>query len=160
MRFSVRAFTFEISSVNCLITPVTAIKSQKYEDDEKFARFCFSVMPVPVFCEQLQAADLIQIYREALEEDAQYGSARAAYIAAQERLPQGRAGLLPDLRVTGTAQNQYIDTSGAPTREIKNRGFTVALTQPIIRFENFIIYQQSKTKWLRLMHNLSLLLRI
>ncbi|MCE7916653.1 MAG: channel protein TolC [Nitrosomonas sp. PRO5] len=108
--------------------------------------FAFLLCLCLYFCEQLQAADLIQIYREALEEDAQYGSARAAYIAAQERLPQGRAGLLPDLRVTGTAQNQYIDTNGAPTREIKNRGFTVALTQPIIRFENFIIYQQSKNE--------------
>lgn len=92
------------------------------------------------FCEQAQTADLIQIYREALEEDTQYGSARAAYEAAQERLPQGRAGLLPDIRLTGTAQNQYIDTGTGPTREIKNRGVTVALTQPIIRFENFIIY--------------------
>lgn len=98
------------------------------------------------FCEQAQTADLIQIYREALEEDTQYGSARAAYEAAQERLPQGRAGLLPDIRLTGTAQNQYIDTGTGPTREIKNRGVTVALTQPIIRFENFIIYQQSKNE--------------
>jgi len=98
------------------------------------------------FCEQAQTADLMQIYREALEEDTQYGSARAAYVAAQERLPQGRAGLLPDIRLTGTAQNQYIDTGMGPTREIKNRGFAVALTQPIIRFENFIIYQQSKNE--------------
>lgn len=98
------------------------------------------------FCEQAQTADLIQIYREALEEDTQYGSARAAYEAAQERLPQGRAGLLPNIRLTGTAQNQYIDTGTGPTREIKNRGVTVALTQPIIRFENFIIYQQSKNE--------------
>ena len=98
------------------------------------------------FCEQAQTADLMQIYREALEEDTQYGSARAAYEAAQERLPQGRAGLLPDIRLTGTAQNQYIDTGTGPTREIKNRGVTVALTQPIIRFENFIIYQQSKNE--------------
>ncbi len=98
------------------------------------------------FCGQLQSADLIQIYREALEEDAQYGAARAAYVAAQERLPQGRAGLLPDIRLTGTAQNQYVDTGLGPTREIKNRGYTVALTQPIIRFENFIIYQQSKNE--------------
>jgi len=97
-------------------------------------------------CGQLQSADLIQIYREALEEDAQYGAARAAYVAAQERLPQGRAGLLPDIRLTGVAQNQYVDTGQGPTREIKNRGYTVALTQPIIRFENFIIYQQSKNE--------------
>lgn len=97
-------------------------------------------------CVQLEAADLMQIYREALEEDAQYGAARAAYVAAQERMPQGRAGLLPDIRLTGVGQNQYIETSGLPSREIKNRGITATLTQPLIRFENFIIYQQSKNE--------------
>jgi len=97
-------------------------------------------------CVSLQAADLMQIYREALTEDAQYGAARAAYMAAQERLPQGRAGLLPDIRLTGIGQNQYIETKGFPSREIKNRGITATLTQPLIHFENFIIYQQSKNE--------------
>lgn len=97
-------------------------------------------------CIPLQAADLMQIYREALAEDAQYGAARAAYVAAQERLPQGRAGLLPDIRLTGIGQNQYIEVDGLPNREIKNRGITATLTQPLIHFENFIIYQQSKNE--------------
>lgn len=97
-------------------------------------------------CASLQAADLMQIYREALTEDTQYGAARAAYVAAQERLPQGRAGLLPDIRLTGIGQNQYIEAKGFPSREIKNRGITATLTQPLIHFENFIIYQQSKNE--------------
>ncbi len=98
------------------------------------------------FCTRVQAADLMQIYREALEQDAQYGAARAAYVAAQERLPQGRAGLLPDIRMTGIGQNQYIDTGTGPERLIQNRGITVVATQPIIRIENFIIYEQSKNE--------------
>jgi outer membrane protein len=97
-------------------------------------------------CAQTHAADLIQIYREALAEDRQYGAARAAYVAAQERLPQGRAGLLPDIRLAGIGQNQYLETQGFPDRTIENRGMTATLTQPIIRFENFIIYQQSKNE--------------
>lgn len=112
---------------------------------KNFRGFTFLLCLSLYFGGQAQATDLMQIYREALEEDAQYGSARATYVAAQERLPQGRAGLLPDVRLTGTAQNQYIDTTG-PTREIKNRGFAVTLTQPVIRFENFMIYQQSKNE--------------
>lgn len=94
----------------------------------------------------LQAANLMDIYREALEQDAQYGSERAAYLAAQERLPQGRAGLLPNVNFTGTAQNQYIDTNLGPENLIKNRGIVIAATQPLIRIENFIIYQQSKNE--------------
>lgn len=94
----------------------------------------------------LQAANLFEIYREALEHDAQYASARAAYIAAQEKLPQGRAGLLPTINATGTAQNQYIDTNLGSEVLIKNRGVVVAATQPLIRIENFIIYEQSKNE--------------
>ncbi|MCW5598447.1 MAG: TolC family outer membrane protein [Nitrosomonas sp.] len=92
----------------------------------------------------LQAASLIDIYREALEHDAQYGAERAAYIAAQEKLPQGRAGLLPSINATGTGQNQYIDTNLGPEVLIKNRGVVISATQPLIRIENFIIYEQSK----------------
>ncbi|SDG93183.1 outer membrane protein [Nitrosomonas sp. Nm132] len=94
----------------------------------------------------LQAASLMDIYHEALEQDAKYGSERAAYIAAQEKLPQGRAGLLPNINFTGTGQNQYIDTNLGPERVIKNRGMVIAATQPLIRFENFIIYEQSKNQ--------------
>lgn len=94
----------------------------------------------------LQAGSLMDIYREALEYDAQYGAERAAYIAAQEKLPQGRAGLLPNINFTGTAQNQYIDTNLGPENLIKNRGIVIAATQPLIRIENFIIYEQSKNE--------------
>lgn len=94
----------------------------------------------------LYATSLIEIYREALEHDAQYGSARATYIAAQEKLPQGRAGLLPTINATGTAQNQYIDTNLGSEVLIKNRGLVIAATQPLFRIENFIIYEQSKNE--------------
>jgi outer membrane protein len=93
-----------------------------------------------------QAASLMNIYREALEQDAQYGAERAAYIAAQEKLPQGRAGLLPNINFTGTGQNQYIDTNFGPERLVKNRGIVLAATQPLFRIENFIIYEQSKNQ--------------
>ncbi|HEY1151914.1 MAG TPA: TolC family protein, partial [Pseudoduganella sp.] len=49
-----------------------------------------------------QAADLIQVYKQALANDATYASARAALAAGQERTTQGRAGLLPTISATGT----------------------------------------------------------
>ncbi|HEV8645907.1 MAG TPA: type I secretion protein TolC, partial [Burkholderiales bacterium] len=42
-------------------------------------------------------ADLLAVYREASLQDAVYAAAKAQYIAAQERLPQGRALLLPNV---------------------------------------------------------------
>ena len=52
----------------------------------------------------LNAADLMDIYREALDQDAQYAAARAEHKAAQEKIPQGRAGLLPVLTLSGVRQ--------------------------------------------------------
>ncbi|MBZ0126636.1 MAG: channel protein TolC, partial [Rhodocyclaceae bacterium] len=52
--------------------------------------FSLALAGAPAF-----GADLLQVYRDAIEYDAQFASARAAHDAGQEKLPQGRAGLLP-----------------------------------------------------------------
>ncbi len=103
----------------------------------------------------LHAAGLLEIYREALEQDAQYSAARAAHLAAQEKLPQGRAGLLPTVTLAGVRRRQYIDIEGVgaagaafgvrPTEVvIDNQSLTITAVQPIYRKENFVIYEQSK----------------
>src|ERR1700739_4058678 len=48
-----------------------------------------------------QAADLIQVYQQALANDATYASARAALEAGRERITQGRSGLLPSIQASG-----------------------------------------------------------
>ncbi|SOD42667.1 TolC family outer membrane protein [Nitrosovibrio sp. Nv4] len=104
----------------------------------------------------LHAADLMEIYREALEQDAVYSAARYANQAAQEKLPQGRAGLLPTVTLAGVRRRQYIDierVGGLPLGGIAvrpseviidNQSLTITATQPIYRKENFAIYEQSK----------------
>ncbi|HJT52197.1 MAG TPA: TolC family outer membrane protein [Nitrosospira sp.] len=107
----------------------------------------------------LHAADLMEIYHEALEQDPQYSSARFAHQAAQEKLPQGRAGLLPTVTLAGVRRRQWIDiesVSGLPFGTgagvavrpsevtIDNQSLTITATQPIYRKENFTIYEQSK----------------
>jgi outer membrane protein len=103
------------------------------------------------------ASDLMEIYREALEQDALYSSARHAHEAAQEKLPQGRAGLLPTVTLGFVRRRQFIDienpnqlgiTVGAVIRPssvvIDNQSLTLTATQPIFRKENFAVYEQSK----------------
>ncbi len=92
------------------------------------------------------ASNLMDIYHEALEKDAQYQSARAAYQAAQEKITQGRAGFLPNINLSFTRQVQEVDTTLGPAVTIQNRGLVLSATQPIVRFENFIIYAQAKTQ--------------
>jgi outer membrane protein len=103
------------------------------------------------------ASDLMEIYREALEQDALYSSARHAHEAAQEKLPQGRAGLLPTVTLGFVRRRQFIDIEnpnqlgisvGAVIRPssvvIDNQSLTLTATQPIFRKENFAVYEQSK----------------
>jgi outer membrane protein len=102
------------------------------------------------------AADLMEIYREALEQDTLYSAARHANEAAQERLPQGRAGLLPTVTLGFVRRRQWIEVGnlsaafptigGARPSEITidNQSLTLTATQPIFRKENFAVYEQSK----------------
>src|ERR1043165_9157639 len=49
------------------------------------------------------AEDLLQVYRDSQRYDATYSAARNNLAAGRERLPQGRALLLPTLNLTANA---------------------------------------------------------
>ena len=55
------------------------------------------------------AADLIQVYQQALANDATYASARASLAAGRERIVQGRAGLLPTVGISGAISKNDSD---------------------------------------------------
>ena len=94
------------------------------------------------------AVDLVQVYREALTNDAQYMAARATAEAGREKLPQSRAGLLPT--ISGSANAVYNDNRyaprGAPTssRDFSTHAYNLNLTQPLFRWQNFVQYDQGK----------------
>jgi outer membrane protein len=111
----------------------------------------------------VQAADLLQVYQQALANDASYASARASAAAGRERITQGRAGLLPTVGITGNLthnNNDYapfnegqpirdddgkllgIATSGGPN--LTTREINVQLQQPLFRWDRWETYQQSK----------------
>ena len=52
------------------------------------------------------AEDLLQVYRDAQRYDAVFASARYTLEAGRERIPQGRALLLPSLTLTGNARTE------------------------------------------------------
>ena len=110
----------------------------------KFFQLVFAVFIGVIGYPVVQAADLMGIYQEALTQDPQYRSARAAYQAAEEKLPQGRAGFLPNITFSATRQVQEVETSFAGTNIIQNRGLVLSATQPLFRMQNIVIYQQSK----------------
>lgn len=97
-------------------------------------------------------ADLLDVFRVAQSADPAYGAARATWAAAQERVPQGRAGLLPLASVSASVQHNErnirfrdpaIPSSNAP---FTSSGVTLSVTQPIFRLQNIVTYQQALTQ--------------
>src|SRR5450830_257230 len=97
---------------------------------------------------QAQAADLIQVYQQALANDAQYASARAALSAGMERVPQGLAGLLPQVSASGSNTRNNIEpissTITMPTVKVHTNSYNLTLAQPLFRWDRWETYQQSK----------------
>jgi outer membrane protein len=98
------------------------------------------------------AADLIDVFKLAQTADATYAAARATWAAAQERIPQGRAGLLPLASFTASAQ--YNDRT-IRSRDIAiprqsssfgSTGLTLQVTQPLFRRQNTVVYEQAFTQ--------------
>ena len=63
------------------------------------------------FSPLVQAANLGDIYREALANDTQYAAALAAYQAGLEALPQARSALLPNVNADGNARYNDVRTT-------------------------------------------------
>ncbi len=96
-----------------------------------------------------QAADLLEIYRDATGYDAQFAAAKSALDAGREKLPQGRAGLLPTVGLSANSVwNQYgyqlRPSTGVLPADYNSNGWAVNLTQPLFRWQNWASYKQSE----------------
>jgi outer membrane protein len=93
------------------------------------------------------AATLLQVYQEALANDAVIASARANLLAGREREPQAFSQLLPQLGVNLSSTRTLADLSvpGVTTdRNNTTNAYLVSLTQPIFRLANWEAWQQGK----------------
>jgi outer membrane protein len=99
------------------------------------------------------AIDLIQVYQQALANDATFASARASLAVGRERVPQGRAGLLPTVGLSGSYGKNDSDVSQfnpaqtafiAGGSNLRTNQYTLALSQPLFRWDRWQTYEQSK----------------
>jgi len=94
--------------------------------------------------------DLMQIYREAQQNDPAIAAAKAQWLATQERLPQARAGLLPSVSLSGSTNLSTYDATikSDPAVDISRNfgqyGATVSASQPLYRMQNKIAVDQSR----------------
>ncbi len=97
------------------------------------------------------AQGLLQVYRDAKEYDAPYAAARHALSAGLEKLPQGRALVLPTISLSASAANTRIDSeprSGTVpppfVRDVRSHGYTLSFSQPLYRMQNFVQWDQAE----------------
>ncbi len=96
-------------------------------------------------------ADLLEVYKQAQQGDVVYAAARAAWTAAQEKLPQGRSGLLPKVDATGSTQFNdrdiaFKDRTPGSNARFNSNALALTLSQPVYRQQSLIAYQQGKTQ--------------
>jgi outer membrane protein len=93
--------------------------------------------------------DLLDIYRQALQSDPTLAAARANWEATQERVPQARSGLLPNVSLSASVNANYFGTNLDSDPHVSiNRNFglgglTVSAAQPLYRYANTVAYSQA-----------------
>ncbi len=97
------------------------------------------------------ATDLMQVYRDALANDARFAAARAELAAGQEKVVQGRAGLLPQigLGANTTWNDVELRSRGAPSTvedSYNSNGYSLQLVQPLFRWQNWVEYKQGELR--------------
>ncbi|CAG0963538.1 Outer membrane protein TolC [Burkholderiales bacterium] len=109
-------------------------------------------LAVPLLFAALPAAgeDLMDVYREAQRSDPALAAARASWLATQERAPQAKAGLLPNVSASASANasDSYSDTRTSPpsrsSGNFQDFGVTISATQPIYRYQNVVAFDQAR----------------
>ena len=119
----------------------------------KTALACALASAAVVSWAQAPTMDLKQVYQAALEQDATIRASRAAADSGRERLPQARAGLLPQISASAGRNNNNLDTTapnilGTPVTtndKYLSDNKTVQLRQPIVNMQRWLQFQQAKS---------------
>jgi outer membrane protein len=91
-----------------------------------------------------RASSLASLAAEALAADAAFQSAEAAWRAAIEKAPQGRAGLLPQIGVQQLIYHNAVSIPGQTIPGYSTVGFTLSLNQPLFNWAAWETYEQGQ----------------
>jgi outer membrane protein len=89
--------------------------------------------------------DVLQLYREALKNDTAYAAARSQQLATQERVPQARSALLPNVGLSARVdQNYYSSSTPDLSSNYQVYGGGLNLSMPVYRPQNWEALEQAK----------------
>jgi outer membrane protein len=111
----------------------------------KLSKLAFLVITTFVASPVL-AADLLETYRAALNQDAVIASARASQQAGKEKQTQGRSLLLPNVNLSAYTMQNQLSVAGFPFPDTNynTSGGTVSVVQPLFRQQNWEAYSESE----------------
>ena len=119
----------------------------------KTALVCAQASAAVATWAQAPVMDLKQVYQAALEQDATIRASRATADSGRERLPQARAGLLPQISASAGRNNNNLDTTapnilGTPVttnEKYLSDNKTLQLRQPLVNMQRWLQFQQAKS---------------
>jgi outer membrane protein len=109
----------------------------------------FGQGPQPV----VAGPNLLQVFEDAKSYDAQFQAARNTLQAGLEKLPQGRALLMPTIELNSlgtnvTKSHAEINFRNTPTptieRNVHSFGYQLRLSQPVFRMQNVLQFDQAE----------------
>lgn len=92
-----------------------------------------------LFCNLSLAADLLDVYKRALENDNQIKIIDADYFIAQEQYNQTLSTVFPEINLTAQSKENHIDRyeGGGNLRDYRTDSYSLNITQPILRLGLF-----------------------
>ena len=110
-----------------------------------------AAIPGLVMAEESPRSDLLSVYQQAVENNADLAAARARYQAVLERIPQARAGLLPQLSAGAQLADVDIDVdidvdTSAGSRSLSRSSlvYQATLAQPLFRADRWFQLQAAQ----------------
>ena len=103
--------------------------------------------------QQPAALNFKQVYEAALEQDATIRASRAAADSGRERLPQARAGLMPQVSASAGRNFNSLDTTspnilgelGTTNDRYFSDNKSVQLRQPVVNMQRWLQFEQAKS---------------
>ncbi len=86
--------------------------------------------------------DLLSLYRHAAFNDPIFNAAKYSYLAGKEKLWQGFSALTPQVVATGNETKNDLTRRGDSEVNLKSRGWTVRLTQPLLNWDKWEQFRQ------------------
>lgn len=113
---------------------------------------CLSLLTFNAFA-QSEVINLKQVYEAALQKDASIKASRAAAESGREKLPQARAGLLPQITASAGRNNNNLDTTApnilgnlsTTNDQYYSDSRSVQLRQPLMNMQRWLQFQQAKS---------------